>query len=308
MSDQPSVPPVVARRNAGFAARLWAAGPGVRIALGALAVVAVVGILGPALAPYDPLAQDTAIALQGPTLAHWLGTDYVGRDVLSRLLAGAPVSLLAALLAMSIGLVLGAIPGVLSVFAARPVEWAALRIVDALLALPFILFAIAFAGLLGNGLWPAMVAIGILLAPGFFRVSRAAALAVTSAQYVEAATLLGASSAWQVRRHVWRSVAPTVAVAAIGALGGALLVVSSLTFLGIGVQPPAPTWGGMLASDLEYLSQRPLGPVAPALAIILTVGALNLLADAVRDALGIDAAAVRRRPALRKEASHVPSA
>jgi peptide/nickel transport system permease protein len=289
-----------------FVLRLWGAGPAVRVALIGLLLIALAGVFGPALAPYDPLAQDTTIALQGPTLAHWLGTDYVGRDVLSRLLAGAPVSLLAALLAMTIGLVLGAIPGVLSVFAARAVEWMSLRLVDALLALPFILFAIAFAGLLGNGLWQAMVAIGILLAPGFFRVSRAAALSVTSAQYVEAAALLGASATWQVRRHVWRSVAPTVAVAAVSAIGGALLVVSSLTFLGIGVQPPAPTWGGMLASDLEYLSQRPLGPVAPALAIMLTVGALNLLADASRDALGIDAAAVRTRSArLRKEAAHV---
>jgi peptide/nickel transport system permease protein len=289
-----------------FVARLWGAGTAVRVALIGLLLIALAGVFGPALAPYDPLAQDTAIALQGPTLAHWLGTDYVGRDVLSRLLAGAPLSLLAALLAMTIGLALAGSRGVLSVFAALSVEWISLRLVDALLALPFILFAIAFAGLLGNGLWQAMVAIGILLAPGFFRVSRAAALSVTSAQYVEAATLLGASATWQVRKHVWRSVAPTIAVAAVSAIGGALLVVSSLTFLGIGVQPPAPTWGGMLASDLEYLSQRPLGPVAPALAIMLTVGALNLLADASRDALGIDAAALRTRAArTRKGAAHV---
>lgn len=278
------------------ATRLWSSGPAVRIALAVLLGVAIIGVFGPALAPYDPLAQDTVNALQGPSLAHGLGTDYLGRDVASRLLAGAPLSLLSALLAMAIGLVLGAIPGILSVFAPRAVEWGVLRLVDALLALPFILFAIAFAGLLGNGIWQAMIAIGILLAPGFFRVSRAAALTVTSAQYVEAATLLGASSAWLARRHVWRAVAPTVAVAAISALGGALLVVSSLTFLGIGIQPPTPTWGGMLASDLEYLSQRPLGPAAPALAIIVTVGALNLLADASRDALGIDG----RRPARRQ--------
>jgi peptide/nickel transport system permease protein len=255
----------------------------VRVAVGVLAAVAVVGVVGPAIAPFDPLAQDTANALAGPTLAHPLGTDYLGRDVLSRLLAGAPVSLLAALLATVIGFTLGVVPGLLSVFAPRPVEWLQLRFVDTLLALPFVLFAIAFAGLLGNGIWPAMTAIGILLAPGFFRVSRAAALQVADSQYVEAARLLGASAAWIVSRHVWRRVAPNVVVTAIGSLGAALLVVSSLTFLGIGVEPPAPTWGGMLASDLEYLSQRPLGPVAPALAIIVTVAALNVLADAIGD-------------------------
>lgn len=286
--------------------RLWSAGWTVRAALAVLTLVAIAGIFGPWLAPYDPLAQDTSAALQGPSWAHLLGTDYIGRDVFSRLLAGAPLSLLAALLATTIGFTLGVIPGVLSVFAPKAWEWLGLRIADAVLALPFILFAIVFAALLGNGLVPAMIAIGVLLAPGFFRVSRAAALSVSSAPYIEAATLLGASSAWLVRRHVWRTVAPTVGVTAIGALGGALLVVSSLTFLGIGVVPPTPTWGGMLAGDLEYLTQRPLGPVAPALAIILTVGALNLLADAARDAFGVDAAArITSRP--RKERHVVAS-
>ena len=273
--------------------RLWNAGWTLRAAIVVLALVAIAGFFGPWLAPYDPLAQDTSAALQGPSWTHVLGTDYIGRDVFSRLLAGAPLSLLAALLATTIGLVLGVLPGVLSVFAPKPWEWVGLRIADAVLALPFILFAIVFAALLGNGLVPAMIAIGILLAPGFFRVTRAAALTVSTAPYIEAATLLGASSSWLVRRHVWRQVGPTVAVAAIAALGGSLLVVSSLTFLGIGVVPPTPTWGGMLASDLEYLTQRPLGPVAPALAIVLTVGALNLLSDAARDAFGIDAVAPR---------------
>lgn len=286
--------------------RLWSAGWTLRAALVVLALVAIAALFGPWLAPYDPLAQDTSSALQGPSWAHILGTDYIGRDVFSRLLAGAPLSLLAALLATTIGFTLGVIPGVLSVFAPKTWEWLGLRIADAVLALPFILFAIVFAALLGNGLVPAMIAIGVLLSPGFFRVSRAAALSVSSAPYIEAATLLGASSAWLVRRHVWRHVAPTVGVAAISALGGALLVVSSLTFLGIGVVPPTPTWGGMLASDLEYLTQRPLGPVGPALAIILTVGALNLLADAARDAFGIDAVSRTTTP-TRKERHVVAS-
>ncbi|WP_417555493.1 ABC transporter permease [Microbacterium sp.] len=268
----------------------------VRLALLLVALVAVLAIAGPVLAPHDPLEQDIAHALNGPSVAHLLGTDYLGRDVLSRLLAGAPASLLSALAAAVIGLVVGALPGALSAFFPRAGEWATLRVVDALLALPFILFAIVFAALLGNGLVQATTAIGLLIAPGFFRISRAATLRVRDAQYVEAATLLGASSWWVLGRHVWRQVAPTLVVAGISALGSALLAVASLTFLGIGVQPPAPTWGGMLASDLGYLAQRPEGPLAPALAIVLTVGSLNLLADAVRDRLGKSSA--RRTPAV----------
>lgn len=282
--------------------RLWDAGWAVRAAMIILAVVAVIAATGPILAPYDPLAQDTAIALQDASLAHLFGTDYLGRDVLSRLLAGAPASLLSALGAALIGLVIGAVPGALSAFAPKVGEWLSLRLVDALLSLPFILFAIVFAALLGNGLFQATLAIGILIAPGFFRIARAATLRVRDSQYVEAATFLGGSVWWVLRRHVWRQVAPNLVVASVSAIGGALLAVASLTFLGIGVQPPAPTWGGMLASDLGYLSQRPLGPVAPALAIIVTVGALNLLADAARDVLGADAVAARAR---RKEKVHV---
>lgn len=275
--------------------RLWQSGWSLRVSAVVIALVIIVAVTGALLAPYDPLAQDGA-ALAGPSFAHILGTDYLGRDVLSRLLAGAPASLLSAAAAALLGLLLGAIPGALSVFAPRFGEWLTLRAVDALLALPFILFAIVFAALLGNGLPQATVAIGILMAPGFFRIARASALRVRESQFVEAASLLGASVWWNLRRHVWRQVAPNLVVATVTALGGALLAVASLTFLGIGVAPPAPTWGGMLASDLQYLTQRPWGPLAPALAIVGTVAALNVLADAVRDALGV-AAPRRREPA-----------
>ncbi|MFC7789183.1 ABC transporter permease [Microbacterium sp. MAHUQ-60] len=284
----------------------------VRLSLLLVAAVTVLAVAGPVLAPIDPLAQDAGQLLRGASTEHLLGTDYLGRDVLSRLLAGAPASLLSASAAALIGLVVGALPGALSAFIPRAGEWLALRVVDALLALPFILFAIVFAALLGNGLVQATTAIGLLIAPGFFRVSRAATLRVRDAQYVEAATLLGASAWWVLGRHVWRQVAPTLVVASISALGSALLAVASLTFLGIGVQPPAPTWGGMLASDLGYLAQRPEGPLAPALAIILTVGALHLLADAVRDRVGTSAARSRadrsradRSRAAGQESAHV---
>ncbi|MGB3374543.1 MAG: ABC transporter permease [Microbacterium sp.] len=255
-----------------------------KLAAGILIVVVLLTAFGPLLAPQDPFAKDTTSMLQGPSVAHWLGTDDLGRDVLSRLLAGSPVSVLSALMAVAVGLVLGVIPALLSVYLNRAFEWISLRLMDALMTLPFLVFAIAMTALLGNGVPQAMVAVGILISPAFYRVTRAAALSAAGSQYAEAAVLLGASTSWVLRRHVWRHVLPAVAVAAAGLTGAALVIVASLTFLGIGVVPPDPTWGGLLASDLKYLYQRPLGPAAPAALIVSTVWALNALADAIRDA------------------------
>ena len=248
-----------------------------------LVAVGLLGVFGPLLAPYDPLAQDTSTLLAGPSAQHLLGTDDLGRDVLSRLLAGSPLSLLAAVEAVAVGLVLGVVPGLLSVLLGRTFEWVSLRVMDSLMTLPFLVFAIAMSALLGNGLHQAMFAVGILVAPGFFRVTRAATLAHYTAPYVETARLLGASTAWIVRTHLWSKIAPTIAVSTAGMLGAGLVIVSSLTFLGIGVQPPEPTWGGILATDLRFLYQRPYGPLIPGALIVLTVGAFNGLADALRD-------------------------
>ncbi|TDE97283.1 ABC transporter permease [Occultella glacieicola] len=277
-----------------------------QVALAFLAVVVLLVVTGDLLAPQDPLAQDTSAVLQGTSSAHWLGTDYLGRDVLSRLVAGTRVSVLAALTAVVIGALLGIVPGMLSAFSGRVVAWTSLRVADAFMALPFIIFAIAVAGLFGNGLFQAMVAVGVLIAPVYFRIIRAAALGYAGAQYVEAATLLGAPWWHVLAVHIWPKVLPAVVVTTANLAAGGLLVVSSLTFLGIGIQPPDPTWGGMLASDLGYLTQRPFGPVAPALAIMGTVAALNLLADAIRDSSG-DAgrAAEALRNPLKREVADV---
>ncbi|MCT9930327.1 ABC transporter permease [Planotetraspora sp. A-T 1434] len=266
--------------------------PSVRLSLAVLAVVVALAVFGDWLSPLDPVAQNPAERLRGPSGGHLLGTDYLGRDVLSRLISGTGASVLGTLEAVGAGLVLGAVPGLVSVFFGRVYEWVAMRVADALLTLPFIIFAIAVAGVLGNGPHQAMLAIGVLLAPVFFRVTRASAIEFTRAQYVEAAELLGASRTRVVRTHVLGKVLPTIAVTTAGAAAASLLVVSSLSFLGIGVAPPAPTWGGVLASDLGFLHQQPLAPLAPALLIMITVGALNALADAVRDTTGVRADAV----------------
>jgi peptide/nickel transport system permease protein len=267
-----------------------------RIALGILAGVLALAVLGPALAPFDPL-QGTPDALAAPAAQHWLGTDYLGRDVLSRILAGSTVSVFGAVQVAGIALVVGALPGVLSVYLGRTFEWLSLRIVDTLIALPFLVFAVAVTALLGNGVVQAMVTVGVLVSPVFYRVTRAAALSVAQSQYVESAILSGASTGWIVRRHVWSKILPPTAIALANTMAAGFVVVSSLTFLGIGIQPPDPTWGGVLASDLGYLGYRPYAPLFPTVLIMLTVWAFNLLADAFRDTEGAAGRALLRRSA-----------
>jgi peptide/nickel transport system permease protein len=277
------------------------------LASAVLLLVVVLAIGGPALAPYPPNAQDAAAILQPPSAAHLLGTDYVGRDVLSRLMTGTRLSVVGAAEAVLIGGLLGVPTGLASAWLGPRLEWLTLRVSDTLVVLPFTVFAIAVAGTLGNGLQQAMFAIGVLISPIFFRVTRAAALGLRKQQYVEAAELMGASEWWTLRTHIWSKVLPNVAVTAAHATGAALLVVASLSFLGLGVTPPAPTWGGMLASDLDYLAQQPWAPVYPALLMMATVGSLNLLADAVRQATGATAGVRPRRrtaSAPRKEKAH----
>lgn len=256
-----------------------------RIAVAVLAVVALLALFGPLLAPQDPLATSEA-TLAPVSGAHWLGTDHLGRDVLSRLLDGSRVSVLGSLEVALTALLVGAVPGILSVYLGRVFEWLTLRLADTLVALPFLLFAVAVIALLGNGLTQAMLVTGVLVSPLFYRVARAATLSVARSPYVEAALVAGASTGWIVRRHVWAKVLPPLAVAFAQTVGVGFVIVSSLTFLGIGVQPPEPTWGGLLASDLGYLSHRPWAPLTPALLIMATVWAANLLADAIRDVSG----------------------
>jgi peptide/nickel transport system permease protein len=260
--------------------------PSARIAVGILAVIAILTAFGSTLAPQNPLTINANALFQGPSAHHLLGTDYLGRDVLSRLMAGTQLSVLTALEAVGIGLVLGAIPGIATVFLGRWFDFVVNRVSDALMTFPYVFFAVAVTAALGNGLVEAMIPVGILLAPAFFRVTRAATLEHARAQYVEAAVLLGASKPHVIRAHVLRKVLPNIAVTTASLTAAALLSVSFLTFLGIGVQPPTPTWGGILSSDLDYLAQAPWAPFIPGALIAVTVGALNALADAIRDRSG----------------------
>jgi peptide/nickel transport system permease protein len=256
---------------------------GARIALAVILLIVVLAVFGGALAPQNPLTQNTNAVLQGPSGAHWLGTDYLGRDVLSRLMAGTGRSVVGALEAIGIGLLFGVLPGLASLWLGRGYEWVSLRIVDAFMTLPYVVFAVAVTGFFGNSLTAAMTAVGMLIAPLYFRITRAAALGLTRTQYVEAAELFGSSRRRVLRTHLWGKILPTLAVTTAQALAAALLIVSSLAFLGLGVEPPLPTWGELLSSDLAYLSQQPWAPLFPGLLIMLVAGALNAFADAIRD-------------------------
>jgi peptide/nickel transport system permease protein len=259
-----------------------------RVAGLVLVAVVVVSVAGSRLAPDDPLHQDTdTLFAHAGSAGHLLGTDYIGRDVFSRLLAGAGPSVLSAFAMVAVGLLLGALPGVLSAFAGKVPEFFLQRTADAFMTLPPIVFAIAVAGLFTNGELAAIIAIGVLLAPRFFRIARAETLGFANAQYVEAAQLLGASRAWIVRRHVWRKVLPTIAVTTATSAGYAVLAAASLGFLGLGVQAPDPTWGGMLSDNVQHLAEDAWAPVWPGLFIALTVWALNVLADGLRDGLEV---------------------
>jgi peptide/nickel transport system permease protein len=256
-----------------------------RVAIVLLLLIASLAAFGGLLAPDAP--NDTvALQLQDPSGAHWLGTDYLGRDVLSRMLAGSALSVGGALIVAGIALVFGAVPGIASIYLGRAFEWLSLRVIDTLIALPFLVFAVAMTALLGNGVFQATFAVGFLVTPVFYRVARTAALSVARSQHVEAAILSGASIGWIVRKHVLAKVLPPITIALSTTIGIGMIVIASLTFLGIGVEPPTATWGGILASDLEYIAIAPYAPIAPIAIILVSVLGCNLFADAVRDVSG----------------------
>lgn len=268
--------------------RIFAA-PSTKVAGFVLFVVLVLTITGGLLAPNDPLAQDVPSHFQHPSASHLLGTDYLGRDTLSRLIAGTRVTVLGSFATVALGFLLGALAGIVSAFLGRASEFFVMRFVDSLLTLPIIVLAVAATGLFSNGTGAVIIAVGVLLAPRFFRIARAETLGFASEQYVEAAQLFGASRFWVIRRHIWSKVLPTLAVTSATSLGYAVLALSSLDFLGIGVKAPAPSWGGMLASDVQYLYQDWTAAIWPGLAIAITVWACNAVADGLRDGLGAHA-------------------
>jgi peptide/nickel transport system permease protein len=259
--------------------------PGTGFGLAVIALLLLMALVGPALAPYSPTRQDHDAILAGPGSGHLLGTDELGRDLLTRLVHGVRPSLAAGLISVGLALVLGVPIGLLAGHFGGWLDELLMRAADALWSFPGLVLAIAVAAILGPGLANAMVAVGIVYAPVFARLVRAQTLAVRELEYVEAARSVGASDPRIMARYIWPNVSPPVLVQSSVMLGQAILFEAALSFLGLGLQPPAPAWGSMLRTAYQYIEVDPWYSIFPGAAIFVAVLAFNLLGDGLRQAL-----------------------
>jgi peptide/nickel transport system permease protein len=236
-------------------------------------------------APADPLAMEPAVRFQGPSPAHPFGTDEYGRDVLSRLIYGARISLEVGTISVGISLAVGAVLGLVAGYYGRLVDMLLSRVMDILFAFPAILLAIALMAVLGSNIRNVMLAIGIVNVPIFMRVARASTMTVRSAQYMEAARASGAGDVRLLSRHVLPNIAAPLIVQSTLAFAWAIIAEAALSFLGLGTQPPTPSWGIMLSKGREFMEQSPSAVIFSGAAISFAVLSLNILGDGLRDAL-----------------------
>jgi peptide/nickel transport system permease protein len=256
-------------------------------AAGVIVIAAFVGaaVLAPLIAPYDPIATNFAAVRKAPSAAHWFGTDEIGRDVLSRVIFGARASLEAGVLSVLISLAIGVPAGLLAGYAGGKIDMLISRLTDALLACPFLILAIALAAFLGPSLANAMIAIGISATPVFIRLTRGTTLAVRAEDYVLAARAIG-NPPWRIALlHVLPNIVPPLLVQATLAIAAAVIAEASLSFLGLGQQPPQPSWGSMLNTAKNYIDNAAWMAIWPGASIFLLVLAFNLVGDGLRDAL-----------------------
>jgi peptide/nickel transport system permease protein len=259
-----------------------------RMAMAGLAIVLffiAVAVLAPLISPYDPLATSWSAVRKAPSLAHPFGTDEIGRDVLARVIWATRASLLAGLVSVSLALAAGVPIGLVSGYFGGFVDGTLMRMIDAMLAVPFLILAIALAAFLGPSLANAMIAIGVSQTPIFARLARGQVLAVKHEDYIEAARAVGNPHYRIVLRHIFPNIVPPLLVQATLAAAAAIIAEASLSFLGLGQQPPDPSWGSMLNTAKNFVSQASWMAWWPGSAIFLLVLSLNLLGDGLRDAL-----------------------
>jgi peptide/nickel transport system permease protein len=250
-----------------------------------LGLFVLLAIFAPLIAPYDPAAQSWTAVRKAPTALHWFGTDEVGRDVFTRVIYGARASLLAGVISVTIALTVGVPLGLVAGYLGGWIDGLISRMTDAMLSCPFLILAIALAAFLGPSLGNAMIAIGVTTTPIFVRLTRGQVMAVKVEDYVEAARAIG-NPRWRIALfHILPNILPALLVQGTLSIAAAIIAEAALSFLGLGQQPPAPSWGSMLNSAQRFLTNAPWMAIWPGLAIFLTVLSFNLIGDGLRDAL-----------------------
>jgi peptide/nickel transport system permease protein len=258
---------------------------GAMLGLAIVVIFVVLALFAPWIAPYDPIATSWSAVRKPPSMQYLFGTDEIGRDVLSRVVWGARASLLAGLVSVCISMALGVPVGLLAAYVGGWTDSLISRFTDAMLAVPFLILAIALAAFLGPSLSNAMIAIGVSATPIFIRLTRAQVLAMKVEDFVEAARAVG-NPHWRIAlRHILPNVLPPLIVQASLAIAAAIIAEASLSFLGLGQQPPAPSWGSMLNTAKNYVDNAPWMAIWPGLSIFFLVLSFNLLGDGLRDAL-----------------------
>jgi peptide/nickel transport system permease protein len=258
---------------------------GAVVGMAVIATFILLALFAPAVAPYDPIVTNWALVRKSPSALHWFGTDELGRDVLSRVIYGARASLLAGAISVGIALGIGVPFGLLSGYRGGMIDALISRITDAMLACPFLILAIALAAFLGPSLGNAMIAIGISTTPIFVRLTRGQTMNVKVEDYVEAARAMG-NPRWRIALfHILPNIMPALLVQATLSIAAAIIAEAALSFLGLGQQPPTPSWGSMLNSAQRFLTTAPWMALWPGLGIFLVVLSFNLVGDGLRDAL-----------------------
>ena len=265
--------------------RKFLANRGAVVGAGVLLLFILAALLAPWIAPYDPLKANFLLVRKAPSMLHWLGTDVLGRDLFSRLLWGARSSLLAGGVSVAIAMVIGVPLGLVAGYFGGKLDAVISRIMEALLSCPFLVLAIALGAFLGPSLSNAMIAIGLSAMPIFSRLTRGQVLAIRHDDYLEGARAIGLPDRWIILRYVLPNVLSPLVVQATLTIASAILAEASLSFLGLGQQPPSPSWGSMLNTAKNFMEQAPWMSIAPGVAIYITVLCFNLLGDGLRDAL-----------------------
>jgi peptide/nickel transport system permease protein len=285
VAEQVDLPSAGERRSANRAWRKFKSNKAALVGFGFVGFFVLLAVLAPILPIADPSATDWSAVRKAPSAAHWLGTDEIGRDILSRMIWGARASLMAGVFSVGIAVCLGVPFGVIAGYFGGWIDMVISRVTEAFLAMPFLITAIALAAFLGPSLTNAMIAIGFSAMPIFIRLTRGQTLAVKTEDYVEGARSIGLRNSSIVLRYILPNVFSPILVQATLTVAAAIIAEASLSFLGLGQQPPAPSWGSMLNTAKNFLSQAPWMAVWPGTAIFLVVMGFNLLGDGLRDSL-----------------------